>query len=165
MKTTVKLCLAVVFLGVCVLLCARSVSKVSGVASDGIAATNGVASVDFDFTRMSSTVKAANLYRLGAVPQEFDGKTLRISGVFLTRVDEKDGKRYFACMMDNPGGCACCAPGGVIEFEPKELYKWPADFPPVESRITVSGLLKMVKIEDDGQIYSVPRLFEADVSH
>jgi len=163
MKTTVRLCLAAVFLGACVVLCVCSVTKDAGAASDGVAATNGLAGVDFDFTRMSATMAAAYSYRLGASPQEFAGKTLRISGVLLTRVDEKDGKRYFACMTGNPGGCACCSPGGVLEFEPKASYRWPADFPGVESRITVSGVLKMVEMEDAGQVFSVPRLFDAEI--
>ena len=83
-------------------------------------------------------------FRLGANPKEFEGKSLRISGVFLTRIDESAGERHFACLLGNPGGCACCSPGGVLEFEPKGSYKWPTNFPPVESGITVSGLLKMV---------------------
>ena len=66
-------------------------------------------------------------------------------------------------MMGNPGGCACCSSGGFLEFEPKSSYRWPTNFPPVESSVTVSGLLKMVEMEEDDQTYSFPRLFDADI--
>ena len=71
----------------------------------------------------------------------------------------------FAGILVNVAIAAAKAVAGVIEFEPKSSYKWPTSFPPIESRITVSGRLKMVAMEDGGQIYSVPRLFEADISH
>ena len=51
-----------------------------------------------------------------------------------------------------------------MEFEPKSSYKWTTDFPSVNSRITISGLLKMVDVGDEKQSYSIPRLFDADIS-
>lgn len=163
MKKGTKACFAGMFIVVGVLLCIDSTSKEDGIATGDAGATNAAATVDFDFTRMNATMRTAYTYRLGVNPKEFEGKTLRLSGVLLTRVDESDGKRYFACKMGNPGGCACCSPGCVMEFEPKSSYKWLTNFPPVESSVTVSGLLKMVEMEEDGQTYSFPRLFDADV--
>jgi len=163
MKKGAVACFAGMLVVVGALLCIDSAPKQGGTADGDAAATNAAAAVDFDFTSMNATVRTAYAYRLGVNPREFEGKTVRISGSFLTLVDKKDGKRYFACMMGNSGGCACCAPGGVLEFEPKGSLKWPDDFPRAESRITVSGLLKLVEVEEDGQRYPVPRLFDADV--
>ena len=50
-----------------------------------------------------------------------------------------------------------------MEFEPKETYKWPEGFPSVDSRIVVCGTLKMVEIKEEGETYSIPRLFDADI--
>lgn len=148
-----------------VMLCAYSVMNDAKTSMPGgTGSTNTAVKVDIDFTRMNSTMRMTQTYRLGTNPKEFDGKTLRVSGVLLTRIDKKDGKRYFGCLVGESGGCACCAPGGVLEFEPKSSYKWPTNFPPVESRITISGLLKMVEIGDEEQSYSIPRLLDAAIS-
>ena len=111
---------------------------------------------------MVDAVNAKNPGRVSLVALK--GKTLRISGTFLTRVDEKDGTRYFGCLMGDPGGCACCAPGGVLEFMPKDLYVWPTNFPPEESRITVTGRLKMFEVGTPEQSFTIPRLVDADMS-
>lgn len=163
MKKGTKACFAGLLIAAGAVLCMDSAFKEGWISTDGAGATNAAATVDFDFTRMNATMRTTYAYRLVANPKEFEGKTLRVSGVLLTRVDESDGKRYFACMMGNPGGCACCSSGGVLEFEPKSSYRWPTNFPPVESSVTVSGLLKMVEMEEDGRTYSFPRLFDADV--
>ena len=147
------------------ILCAYSVANDAKTSvPGGMASTNATVKVDFDFTRMNSTMRMTQTYRLGANPKEFEGKTLRLSGVFLTIIDEKAGKRRFACLISEPGGCACCAPGGVLEFEPKDSYKWPTSFPPVESRITVNGLLRMVEVGNEGKSYSIPRIVNADIT-
>lgn len=119
--------------------------------------------VDLDFTRMGAIMRQTHTYRLSAFPTEFEGKTLRIPGRFLTRVDETDGKRYFGCLLADPGGCSCCAPGAVLEFVPVESYKWPDDFPETERRITVSGRLKMFEVKEKDTMFSIPRLVDAEI--
>ena len=158
---------AVSFLAVVVALCilnatcdAKSALEQSGDAT----ATNEDVKVDFDFTRMNSTMMATYSYRLAANPKEFAGKTLRLSGIFLTRVDKQDGKRYFGCLIGNAGGCSCCAPGGVLEFMPKDSYAWPTNFPPLESRITVAGRLEMFTVGSPDQSFTIPRLVDASIS-
>ena len=105
-----------------VLLCVASVMKDASPTPGGTASTNDSVKVDFDFTRMNATMRATYMYRLAAMPGEFEGKTIRVSGTLLTRVDEEDGKRYFGCLLGDPGGCSCCSPGGVLEFVPKGTY-------------------------------------------
>ncbi len=105
----VKRMFAVFLLAAVVALCilnATCDAKSALEQSGGSAATNDAVKVDFDFTRMNSTMMATYSYRLAANPKEFAGKTLRISGIFLTRVDEEDGKRYFGCLMGNSEGCS-----------------------------------------------------------
>lgn len=124
--------------------------------SDCATMTNEAVKVDFDFTSMNSTMKVTYTYRLAANPKEFVGKTLRLSGMFLARVDKQDGKRYFGCLMGDPGGCSCCAPGGVLEFVPQSSYVWLTNFPPVESRITVMGRLEMFEVGSSEQSFTIP---------
>lgn len=163
MKMTARSIPLVALFAAVLFLCVDSVSKdVDSVPCGGAAKEE--LKIDFDFTRMNPTMRMTHMYRLAANPREFAGKTLRIPGIFLTRVDEEDGKRYFGCLMGDSGGCSCCAPGGVLEFMPKDSYIWPTNYPPVESRITVTGRLKMFDIGPQEQPVAIPRLVDADMS-
>lgn len=172
-KTIVRAFFAAALLAAVALVCACPLwenvncARKDGDAGSAIAASmNEAAKVDFDFTKMNSTVLMSHMYRLAANPKEFVGKTLRISGMFLTRVDASDGKRYFGCLMGDPGECSCCAPGGVFEFMPKDPCVWPTDFPPLESRITVIGRLQMFEVGDNNlrhTEFSIPRLVDAEI--
>jgi len=121
------------------------------------------AKVDLDFTQMNQTVSMTYFYRLAASPKEFEGSTIRISGTFLTQVDETDGKRYFGCLVGNPGGCSCCAPAGILEFEPAGACQWPTNFPPVDSTITVTGRLKIVETKLRTRSISTPLICDATI--
>ncbi len=151
------------FIAVVAVLCVASLSRNAVGASGGSLRKGGRLNVDFDFTRMNPTVRTTYSFRLAADPTEFTGRVIRVSGKFLTRVDMDDGKRYFGCLLGDPGGCSCCAPGNVLEFMPKDIYAWPTNFPPSESRITVTGRLKMAEVGPQGQTFSIPRLVEADM--
>lgn len=137
-------------------------------ASDGlVAATNSSAQAVIDLTRMSQTARFTCEYRLMTNPAEFEGRTLRMSGTLVTRVDEGDGKRYFGCSMDSPGGCACCSTGLVLEFVPSDLEGWTEKWQSIDSPIIVSGRLQMVEEGDNmlrQPVARIPRLVEADVS-
>lgn len=139
-----------------------------GIATDvSAASTNSSADVDIDLTRMSQTARFSCEYRLNANPSEFEGKTLRISGSLVTRVDEDDGRRHFGCRMDDAGGCACCSMGVVLEFVPSDSEAWATSWPSIDSLITVSGRLEMVQIGDNAlrqPVVRIPRLVDADVS-
>lgn len=163
-KITARPFLGIALVSVVAWLCVYPTSKGAKSSVNESPATNENVKVDFDFTCMNPTMKMTYTYRLGASPKEFEGKALRISGIFLTRVDKEDGKRYFGCFMGDPGGCSCCAPGGVLEFIPRECYVWPTNFPPSKSRVTVTGRLKMFDIGPQGQSLTIPRLVDADIS-
>ena len=146
-----------------VLLCVAPAMKDASPAPGGTSSTNDSMKVDFDFTSMNATIRATYMYRLAAVPSEFEGKTLRVSGTFLTRVDKEDGKRYFGCLIGASGGCSCCSAGGVLEFLPKDCYVWPTNFPQLESRVTITGRLKMFEVGNPEQSFTIPRLVDADI--
>ena len=162
-NTATRPFLGVALVAAITLLCIYSMPKDIMSSTNGPSTTNEDVKVDFDFTRMNPTMQMTYTYRLGASPKEFEGKTLRMSGTFLTRVDKEDCKRYFGCLMGNQGGCSCCSPGGVLEFLPKDSYVWPTNFPPVESRIMVTGCLKMFEVGAPEQSFTIPRLVDADI--
>ena len=56
------------------------------------------------------------------------------------------------------------ASGGVLEFMPKDAYVWPTNFPSAESRITVTGRIKMFTVGSSGQSFLIPRLVEAKIA-
>lgn len=165
----------------------RDVCRIAGIAAAGLvigsactretdwdiapgvsaSATNSSAEVDIDLTRMSQTARLTCEYRLNANPAEFEGKTFRISGSLVTRVDEEDGRRHFGCRMDDAGGCACCSMGFVLEFDPSDSEAWATNWPSIDSPITVSGRLEMNETGDNMQrqpIVKMPRLVDATVS-
>lgn len=130
-------------------------------------ATNSSAEVDIDLMRMSQTARFTCAYRLNANPAEFEGKTFRISGSFVTRVDEEDGRRHFGCRMDDAGGCACCSMGFVLEFDPSDSEAWATNWPSIDTPITMSGRLEMIETGDNMQrqpIVKMPRLVDATVT-
>ena len=102
-NTATRPFLGVALVAAITLLCIYSMPKDIMSSTNGPSTTNEDVKVDFDFTRMNPTMQMTYTYRLGASPKEFEGKTLRISGTFLTRVDKEDGKRYFGCLMGNQG--------------------------------------------------------------
>ena len=156
--------LAIALLGAMVSFCVFTLSRNSNHTPVGSANASETVKVDCDFTRMNPTMRMTYIYRLAVHPKEFVGKMLRISGTFLTRVDENDGKRYFGCLMGDPGGCSCCASGGVLEFMPKDSCGWATNFPPIGSSVTVTGRLKMFKADQSEQAFTIPRLVDVEVS-
>lgn len=47
---------------------------------------------------------------------------------------------------------------------PKDSYAWPTNFPPLESRITVTGRLEMFTVGSPDQSFTVLRLVDASIS-
>ena len=90
--------------------------------------------VDMDLTLMSGTVIYSEVYRMLTEPQEFDGKVIKITGLFSIGQNEQR-QRIFGCVI--PDATACCAQG--IEFRLAGDYTYPDDYPALGSRITIQG--------------------------
>lgn len=165
----------------------RDVCRIAGIAAAGLAigpgcapatdgeiaaeassaSTNGCGDVDIDLTRMSRTARFTCEYRLNANPAEFEGKTFRILGGLVSRIDEEDGSRRFGCLMDDAGGCSCCSTGFVLEFVPSDPEAWATNWPSIDSPITVSGRLEMFESGDNAlpqPSVRTPRLVDATVT-
>ena len=110
--------------------------------------------VDLDLLFMSSTAKYAEVYNMLLTPEEYEGKTIRIGGLFSTGEDY-NGNMIFGCIV--PDATACCANG--IQFFWKGEHSYPEDYPQLGDQITVQGTFGYDKTDDYLMIY----LDEADL--
>ena len=89
--------------------------------------------VDIDLTALSSTLVYSEVLNMLQSPDEYMGKSVRMSGSFA--VAEGDGRMYYACIIKD--ATACCSNG--IEFLWDGDHSYPADYPAVGTDITVVG--------------------------
>lgn len=91
--------------------------------------------VDIDLTGLNQNMIFGEMYNMLATPEDYFGKTVKITGQFDSVVDEQTGRRYYAVFVLD--ATACCQQGW--EFEVKDNYKYPDDFPKPGDEITVTG--------------------------
>ncbi|MCD7845811.1 MAG: hypothetical protein LUG57_08185 [Oscillospiraceae bacterium] len=100
----------------------------------GDTASAGTSSLDVDLTALSSTMVYAEVYNMMYTPDDYMGKTVRMTGTFA--VYEGEGRNYYACIVAD--AAACCSQG--IEFVLDGDYSYPEDYPALGSTITVSDV-------------------------
>lgn len=111
---------------------------------------------DVDLTQLSSTMVYSEVYNMFSNPDDYMGKSIKMTGLFSVYEDELTGNRYFSCIIED--ATACCAQG--IEFVLQDA-KYPDDYPAIDSEITVSGIMDMYFEEMDGESYMYLYLREA----
>lgn len=89
--------------------------------------------VDVDLTQLSSTMVYSEVYNMMTEPDSYRGKSIRMKGTFAYSVG-KEGYYLFCVIAD---ATACCAQG--MEFVLKEDRKFPDEYPPETTEITVVG--------------------------
>ena len=83
---------------------------------------------------MSDTMAYAEFTNILNAPDKYKGKTIKAKGTFA--VAQENGNTYFACMLTDATAC-CSQP---LEFVLADATrKYPADYPAVDSQITVVG--------------------------
>lgn len=123
----------------------------SGSEKEAASGEDASSGVDIDLTTLSSTMVYAQVYDMVSNPDNFIGKTVRASGPFAVYTDDASGKNYFACIIKD--ATACCAQG--MEFELEGKHDYPADYPELNTDITVEGTFD--KYEEAGQTYCTLR--------
>ena len=83
---------------------------------------------------MNSTMVYAEVNNMVSTPDDYIGKTVKMSGNFA--VSETEERNYYACLIAD--ATACCSQG--IEFELANAGKYPDDYPEIGSLITVTGI-------------------------
>lgn len=96
---------------------------------------------DVDLTELNSQMVYAQVYDMVSQPDNYMGQKIRAKGPFSYFKDEQTGKEYFAVLISD--ATACCSQG--IEFVLDGEYKYPDDYPALNSEITVSGTFNYYK--------------------
>ena len=123
--------------------------------------TSPTQNVDVDLTAMNSTMIFAQVSNMMIAPQEYVGKTIRMTGQFVVYYGyNADGTvnedvRYYACIIAD--ATACCSQG--LEFLVAGSLAYPDDYPPEGSQITVTGVFDLY--EEEG--LSFCRLIDASI--
>ncbi len=97
--------------------------------------------IDVDLTLLSSTMVYSEVYNMVYYPEDYIGKTVKMSGIYTMLYDETTGKYYHGCIITD--ATACCAQG--IEFEPVKDYVFPDDYPQEGDSICVTGTFDTYK--------------------
>jgi outer membrane murein-binding lipoprotein Lpp len=94
--------------------------------------------VDIDLTEMSATMIYSEVFNMMMKPDEYDGKTVRIFGMYTSYVASEE-KVYHACIVKD--ATQCCAQG--LEFILNDSYVWPDDYPENGDEVTVTGVFEV----------------------
>ena len=94
--------------------------------------TSGGGNVDVDLTQMSETVAYSQAYAMVTAPEDYLGKTVRMSGTYSAYVDPNTQAVYYACLIADTAAC-CSVP---IEFVAGDI----TGLPEYGSVITVTGV-------------------------
>ena len=107
-------------------------------------------SVDVDLTTLSSTMVYAEVFNMMMSPDDYIGKTIRMTGSFMMYQDPETKQVYCAVLVED--ATACCAQGFDLAM-PEELA-YPQDYPTPESEVTVVGTLQADRtLEEYGIIF------------
>ncbi|MCR5182740.1 MAG: hypothetical protein K6D56_06920 [Clostridia bacterium] len=107
--------------------------------------------IDVDLTTLSNTMVYSEVYNMVMNPDDYEGKIVKMNGLFAVYYDEQANKYYFGCIIQD--ATACCAQG--IEFELAGEHVFPDDYPEVNDEISVIG--EFDTYEDGNYIYCVLR--------
>ncbi len=88
-----------------------------------------------DLTVLSSTVVYAEVYNMMVSPENYIGKTVKMTGQFAVYQDSTTGINYYACIIAD--ATACCSQG--LEFVLANEHSYPDDYPALGTEITVLG--------------------------
>lgn len=98
-----------------------------------------------DLTKLSSTMVYAEVNNIMVSPDEYIGRTIKMSGQFAVYAAAETGPFYYACIIAD--ATACCQQG--IEFVlTDESLNYPEDYPKIGATITVIGEFQTY-LEDD----------------
>ncbi len=115
-------------------MCAAIIVLVAGCRKD-TATVPEPAGIDVDLTLLSSTMVYSEVYNMVFYPENYIGKSVKMSGSYMVFHDDGTDKYYHACIISD--ATACCAQG--IEFELAPDYKYPDDYPQIGEPVCVEG--------------------------
>lgn len=102
--------------------------------------------IHFDLTKMSGTVVFAMVNRMVTEPVKFQGKHIKMAGVFSSYYDDQIDRRFYGCVIAD--ALACCSQG--LAFELAKPRKYPKEYPAEGDAIIVEGDFDYEKDEGGG---------------
>ncbi len=107
--------------------------------SESPAAREGSEKIDVDLTQLSSTMVYSEVFAMMMDPEKYDGKRIKMTGLYNYYHDAMVDKDYSACVVQD--ATACCAQG--IDFVLTDDYDYPEDYPEIDEEITVTGVFNI----------------------
>lgn len=98
----------------------------------------------YDLTTMNKDMVYATVYQMMSEPDHFEGKAIRLKGVFYTYQDKKTNKKYYYCLVKD--ALACCSQG--IEFVCRNKK-----YPKEDAEIQVEGTFHTYREKGDDNLY------------
>ena len=100
--------------------------------------------IDIDMTKMSVTMIYSQIFNMLIMPEEYENKTIKVSGAFEVYPNEEGEIDCFTLtVMD---ATACCKEG--LDFIWLGDHSYPADYPKQGDEITITGKYKTFENED-----------------
>ena len=106
-----------------------------------------IGGVDVDLTALSSTMVYAEVYNMMTSPDDYMGKTIKMSGPYYASFYDETGSYYHYVIVEDAS--ACCQSG--LEFIWKGEHNYPNDYPADQTKIEVVGVFE--SYEELGQTY------------
>ncbi|MDR0293228.1 MAG: hypothetical protein LBH95_03645 [Oscillospiraceae bacterium] len=103
--------------------------------------------VDVDLTVLSSVMVYAEVYNIMTRPEDYMGKTIKMSGLYYASYYDKTGLYYHYVVIED--ATACCQQG--MEFIWNGRHSYPEDYPADETIVEMSGVFG--RYEELGQTY------------
>lgn len=129
----------ILILGVCVFL----------LVGCGANSDNGK-EVDFDLTQMSGEMVYAMVYQMMSTPEEYEGKTFRMEGLFYASYYEPTEQYYYYCIIQD--AMACCAQGMEFVWE-DGTHIYPEEYPEDYAEIIIEGTFETYREEGNDILY------------
>ena len=103
--------------------------------------------IDIDLTVLSSTMVYAEVYRLMTEPEKYEGKIIKMNGLYYANSYEPTVYSYHFIVI--PDATSCCAQG--LEFIWLGEHSYPDDYPEDGTEIEITG--KFDGYDDDGNTF------------
>jgi len=94
-----------------------------------------------DLTKMSDTLRSAELANVTANPVKYLGKTIKLGGTYQAEYYEPASRYYHGVYVFD--AAACCQSG--LEFQWNGQHRYPDDYPENGTAIEVTGVLASYK--------------------
>lgn len=113
--------------------------------------TEGLADLSgdtLDLTTMGKDMVYATVYDFLANPDQYVGKSIRMSGTYYSSYYDSTQTRYYYVLIKD--ALACCAQGLEFIWEDGS-HSYPEEYPAEESQVVVTGTFQTY--EEDGTLY------------